>query len=165
MSKKRGLVFKKTKGHCGYCGDKLEPFGNWEIEHKLPKSRGGSNHINNLLATCIPCNRAKRNRTVEEFRQFIVDYSYYNLSDSPLHRLIYKLTPLTAYDLSERLEELAYGVDKYLRKEIKFYFEDPVKMNSESKRLVKILEHKSKNYNSGDDENTDWTNSSLEKII
>ena len=60
-------VFKKTDGHCNICGKKLcrnnygqlGSRGCWEIEHSIPQALGGSDHLNNLFAACIPCNRAK----------------------------------------------------------------------------------------------------------
>lgn len=36
------------------------------IDHIFPRSRGGKNTWQNLVAACGPCNRKKRNRTPEE---------------------------------------------------------------------------------------------------
>lgn len=49
---------------CAYCGRENVPF---EIEHILAKSKGGSNRISNLCLSCHSCNRAKGNKSVEEF--------------------------------------------------------------------------------------------------
>ncbi|MCU4677647.1 HNH endonuclease [Catenovulum sp. 2E275] len=35
--------------------------GAWEVDHSIPISKGGSNHLNNLFPACIPCNRKKGN--------------------------------------------------------------------------------------------------------
>ena len=35
----------------------------WEIEHSKPKSKGGTDHLNNLYAACVKCNREKSNGT------------------------------------------------------------------------------------------------------
>ena len=67
-NKKRGRIFNKTDGKCAYCGDPLEPFGNWEIDHVLPKSRGGGNEITNLSAACHSCNRIKGTKTANEWK-------------------------------------------------------------------------------------------------
>ncbi|ASU82410.1 HNH endonuclease [Nocardiopsis gilva YIM 90087] len=37
------------------------------IDHIQPRSRGGSDRISNLTLACIPCNKRKSNRPVEEF--------------------------------------------------------------------------------------------------
>jgi hypothetical protein len=47
-----------------YCGIKNVPL---EIEHIIPKSRGGSNRVSNLTLACQSCNQEKGNQTAEEF--------------------------------------------------------------------------------------------------
>ncbi|WP_317443968.1 RNA-guided endonuclease IscB [Streptomyces collinus] len=49
---------------CAYCGATGVPLN---IEHVRPRSRQGSNRIANLVVSCVPCNRAKGNRSVESF--------------------------------------------------------------------------------------------------
>jgi hypothetical protein len=49
---------------CAYCKAENTPL---EIEHVIPKSRGGSNRIDNLTLACRPCNQKKNNLTATEF--------------------------------------------------------------------------------------------------
>lgn len=60
---KKYLITKWGK-KCVYC-KKTKP--HLEIEHNVPKSRGGSDKIYNLVLSCIPCNRKKGNKTAAEF--------------------------------------------------------------------------------------------------
>ncbi len=64
---KRRKVFEAAGGICFYCKTKLEIAGEWHIEHKLPRSRGGTDHYSNLTAACVPCNYAKGTKTHTEF--------------------------------------------------------------------------------------------------
>jgi 5-methylcytosine-specific restriction endonuclease McrA len=48
---------------CAYCGDKNTPL---EIEHIVPKSKGGSDRVSNLTLACTPCNLAKGNMDVAD---------------------------------------------------------------------------------------------------
>lgn len=64
---KRALVFKKNDGKCFYCDDQLEIDAEWHIEHKQPKSKGGTNDIENLVPACKSCNLKKHNKTAKEF--------------------------------------------------------------------------------------------------
>lgn len=54
---------------CWYCGVELLADGTWHIEHQHPRSRGGSDHPDNLVPACVECNRSKADLTVEEFRE------------------------------------------------------------------------------------------------
>ncbi len=60
----REYLLEKFQRHCAYCGKTDIPL---EIEHIVPKSRGGSNRVSNLTLACHPCNMAKCNQTAEEF--------------------------------------------------------------------------------------------------
>src|SRR5262249_24421594 len=64
-------ILAKTSGRCWYCGCYL---GNgWHCDHQVPRSRGGSNELENLVPACQKCNDAKGGKTVEEYRQQILD--------------------------------------------------------------------------------------------
>lgn len=55
---KRERVFDRDGHVCCYCGEKFSP-ESMEPDHVIPISRGGNDAIGNLVASCIPCNRAK----------------------------------------------------------------------------------------------------------
>lgn len=48
-----------------HCGDERGPF---ECDHVYPLARGGDSSEGNLTTACSPCNRSKRDMTVEEWR-------------------------------------------------------------------------------------------------
>jgi len=60
----REYLLEKFARRCCYCGATDVPL---EIEHIVPKSRGGSNRISNLCLACTPCNQAKGNQTAAEY--------------------------------------------------------------------------------------------------
>ncbi len=49
----REYLLEKWNRKCAYCGKKDVPL---EIEHIIPRTRGGSNRVSNLTLSCIPCN-------------------------------------------------------------------------------------------------------------
>ncbi len=51
-------VFLRDRHLCQYCGKRAE-----NIDHVVPKSRGGEHCWDNVVAACRRCNTAKRNRT------------------------------------------------------------------------------------------------------
>lgn len=60
----REYLLEKFNRKCCYCSKQNVPL---EIEHIIPKSRGGSNKIDNLCIACRPCNQDKGSKTAEEF--------------------------------------------------------------------------------------------------
>ena len=60
----REYLLEKWSRECAYCGAEQVPL---EIEHIVPKSRGGSDRVSNLTLACRACNQAKGNRDVREF--------------------------------------------------------------------------------------------------
>ena len=60
----RNYLLEKHNRKCFYCGKTVSKF---EVEHMLPKSRGGSNRIDNLTLSCHDCNQKKDTLTAEEF--------------------------------------------------------------------------------------------------
>jgi hypothetical protein len=60
----REYLLEKFNRTCSYCTVKEVPL---EIDHIVPKSRGGTNRVSNLTLACKPCNQKKGNQTAEEF--------------------------------------------------------------------------------------------------
>ncbi len=60
----REYLLEKWGRKCAYCGKTDIPL---EVEHIIPKSRGGSDRVSNLTISCHECNQKKGNQTAEEF--------------------------------------------------------------------------------------------------
>ncbi len=60
----REYVLEKWGRKCAYCGKKNIPL---QMEHLIPRTRGGSNRVSNLTLACEPCNQRKGNQTAAEF--------------------------------------------------------------------------------------------------
>lgn len=50
---------------CAYCGRRLR-IEEATVDHKIPKSNGGSNYYENLVIACSDCNMSKADGSVEE---------------------------------------------------------------------------------------------------
>ncbi|MFW9914394.1 MAG: RNA-guided endonuclease IscB [Candidatus Thorarchaeota archaeon] len=60
----REYLLEKWQRKCAYCGKTKIPL---EVEHIIPKSRGGTNRVDNLTLSCRQCNLKKGDRTAVEF--------------------------------------------------------------------------------------------------
>lgn len=59
------VMYRAQKGLCWWCGKQLN--GNYEIDHRIPVSRGGTNYPNNLCLCCRACNRSKSDKLPGEW--------------------------------------------------------------------------------------------------
>jgi 5-methylcytosine-specific restriction endonuclease McrA len=60
----REYLLEKFNRQCVYCKAKDTRL---EIEHLIPRSKGGSDRISNLALACHLCNQAKGSKTIQEF--------------------------------------------------------------------------------------------------
>jgi 5-methylcytosine-specific restriction endonuclease McrA len=60
----REYLLEKFQRGCAYCGATDLPL---QVEHIVPKARGGTNRVSNLAIACEPCNQAKGQQTAAEF--------------------------------------------------------------------------------------------------
>ncbi|MGF3056838.1 HNH endonuclease [Microbacterium sp. YY-01] len=54
-------VLRRDSYRCGYCGTHATT-----IDHVVPRSRGGADSWENLVACCLHCNNVKSDRTPQE---------------------------------------------------------------------------------------------------
>ncbi len=61
----KNRLYKKQKGLCAGCGKKFD-IVNFEIDHIIPKSKGGESYYENLQLVCRNCNSVKSDKTIED---------------------------------------------------------------------------------------------------
>lgn len=57
----RRTVLMRDKGICQYCGRLAE-----NVDHVIPRSKGGGNNWENVVASCATCNNRKADRYLED---------------------------------------------------------------------------------------------------
>jgi len=60
----REYLLEKWQRTCAYCKKTDVPL---EVEHIVPRVRGGSDRVSNLALACVPCNQRKGKQTAAEF--------------------------------------------------------------------------------------------------
>jgi hypothetical protein len=106
-------LLEKWGRNCAYCGKTDVPL---EVEHIVPKSRGGSNRVSNLTISCRKCNLKKGDKTAEEFGYPTIKHQ----ATQPLKAAA--CLNSIRWRIAERLEaEYTYGyVTKYYRNKLGF---------------------------------------------
>jgi len=58
----RHNIFERDRNTCQYCGQELDR-KDLNLDHVIPRDRGGPTTWENIVCSCIPCNTRKANRT------------------------------------------------------------------------------------------------------
>lgn len=61
MSYNRWRIFERDGYHCVYCGAHASET-KLHVDHRHPRSKGGTDHHLNLVTACAACNQSKSNR-------------------------------------------------------------------------------------------------------
>jgi 5-methylcytosine-specific restriction endonuclease McrA len=61
----RHNIFERDQNTCQYCGKKFDR-SELNLDHVIPKDRGGPTTWENIVCSCIACNTKKGNRTPQE---------------------------------------------------------------------------------------------------
>ena len=62
-------VLRRDQGRCVLCGSSSGDGVRLEVDHIIPRTKGGGNEPENLQTLCAPCNRGKSNRDDTDFRK------------------------------------------------------------------------------------------------
>jgi 5-methylcytosine-specific restriction endonuclease McrA len=61
----RANIFERDKNTCQYCG-KVFDKRDLNLDHVLPRDKGGQTTWENIVCSCIPCNTKKGNRLAHQ---------------------------------------------------------------------------------------------------
>jgi 5-methylcytosine-specific restriction endonuclease McrA len=67
----RHSIFERDKDTCQYCGRTCER-RDLNLDHVIPRDRGGPTSWENIVCSCIECNTRKSNRTPHEARMGLI---------------------------------------------------------------------------------------------
>jgi len=67
----RHNVFERDKNTCQYCGKVFDRV-DLNLDHVLPRDRGGQTTWENIVCSCIPCNTKKGNRLPHEAGMLLI---------------------------------------------------------------------------------------------
>jgi hypothetical protein len=116
-----GLIYESCVGHCYYCGRPQEVFGDWQVEHMLPRQQGGTDDLYNLTLACKLCNRRKGNRTVEQFRTYLHQRALTGLNE--VSDLLMEYDQPSDLIISQANEQVIQAYDAMLDQTLLFFGE------------------------------------------
>lgn len=67
----RHNIFERDKNACQYCGGVFDR-KDLNLDHVIPRDRGGPTSWENIVCSCVPCNTRKGNRTPSEAGMHLV---------------------------------------------------------------------------------------------
>ena len=83
-------VYRKTEGHCYLCG-KFVDFDSFEMEHRLPLAKGGTNDLDNIFCACHICNTIKRDIYPTDLLEQVSKIFMYQMQSKYGNKLIWRI--------------------------------------------------------------------------
>ncbi len=68
------VLYGEQEGNCAGCKEHF-PFKLFDVDHVIPQSKGGTDHIDNLQLLCTHCNRLKGDSSQEHFIVKLKEYA------------------------------------------------------------------------------------------
>jgi diadenosine tetraphosphate (Ap4A) HIT family hydrolase len=86
-------VLKRAKFRCELCGIPADEKA-LQVDHIVPRNRGGEDDLANLQALCYTCNAMKQDRDDTDFREVIRSYAHREVGcvfcELPVERMIFE---------------------------------------------------------------------------
>ena len=112
QAKLRSYLFKKYNSRCVYCGNKAA-----EIEHIIPKSKGGTDSVHNLVIACRKCNELKGTLSLKEFGKLMnQDFSHLEPKELPKHAAVVQSARNYMFKEISKIIPNTAGYDAWLTK-------------------------------------------------
>ena len=86
----RKLIYLNAHGKCELCGRKIL-LDDMTIDHVKPLSMGGEDDVENLAATCYPCNLFKGNILPDDFIERITEIFMYQMEKKYTRKMKWKM--------------------------------------------------------------------------
>jgi 5-methylcytosine-specific restriction endonuclease McrA len=67
----RKNIYERDNYTCQYCGKQF-PYNKLSLDHIVAKSAGGKNSFTNIVTSCLPCNRKKENKSLQEAHMILL---------------------------------------------------------------------------------------------
>jgi 5-methylcytosine-specific restriction endonuclease McrA len=99
----RRNVLERDRHTCQYCRYKGEQL---TLDHVIPRSRGGGDTWENLVAACVRCNVKKGNRTPKEAQM-----SLHHQPRRPYSSLQFELVKQTRGNLNQQWRKYIIGIE------------------------------------------------------
>lgn len=68
----RNNIFERDRHTCGYCGQEFDR-RDLNIDHVIPRDKGGRTTWDNVVTSCVPCNTRKGNRLPHEIGMTLIN--------------------------------------------------------------------------------------------
>ena len=104
----REYLLEKWGRKCAYCSKENIPL---QIEHIVPRAKGGSNRVSNLCLSCEKCNRLKGTKSREEFLVAKPDLATRILAQAKAPLKDAAAVNTTRWELFRRLQDLGLPIE------------------------------------------------------
>jgi len=128
----KSYIYERDGRKCRFCAKCLR-FHQASLDHYLPRSKGGTNDIFNLILSCKKCNKLKKSSIPSDFEQVMIDLFKIGVRDGMIRTSLPQFSNKEIQSIVENVDRLE-AINSHVifqRKNYRLY----VKEN----RIVKVI--------------------------
>lgn len=117
----RAVVWEACAGKCHHCGEAMDPFVNFQLDHLIPIALGGPDTVENLVGSCAACNLKRAGEATKESRRIAKESRAETDSrgmDAERLRAERKRLGLTQQQLADLLDVRQRTISEWEREEV-----------------------------------------------
>lgn len=108
----KSYIYERDGRRCRFCTKHLQ-FHQASLDHYLPRSKGGTNDIFNLILSCKKCNKLKKSSIPPDFEQVMIELFKTGVRDGVIRASLPQFSTDEIKSLVESVDRLE-AINRYV---------------------------------------------------
>ncbi|MBM7581690.1 hypothetical protein JOD02_000527 [Caldicoprobacter guelmensis] len=128
----KSYIYERDGHRCHFCAKRLE-FHQASLDHYLPKSKGGTSDIFNLILSCKKCNKLKKSSIPADFEEVMIQLFKIGVRDGVIRTSLPQFSTDEIKNIAENIDRVE-AINKYVVFQSKTH-----RLYIKNNRIIKII--------------------------
>ncbi|NLX70375.1 MAG: HNH endonuclease [Clostridiales bacterium] len=108
----KSYIYERDERKCRFCSKHLK-YHQASLDHYLPRSKGGTNDVFNLVLSCRKCNNIKKSAIPDDFDTLMITLFKIGVKDGMIRAPLPRFSNKEINRIAESIDRLE-AIDKYV---------------------------------------------------